>query len=105
MGTYSGAGALRTSLDTANTRAACFVASCSSTIFYKNIVGIVLAIATAELLNDCIYEPESQPFFTLSMLIGGSLSYMGWAIGNDHIMPWPWIGAVACLPFVLFFSR
>ena len=33
----------------------------------------------------------------LSMLFG-VFGYVGWAVGNDHRMPW--IGAVACITYV-----
>ncbi|PIL31059.1 MFS general substrate transporter [Ganoderma sinense ZZ0214-1] len=100
-----------------------FIAVCSSTIFtvtygfdagqiglitIGNIVAIILALVFTGPLNDWwvvwmarrnrgIYEPEYRLVFMLSMLFG-VFGYLGWAIGNDHHMPW--IGAVACLAMV-----
>ncbi|KAJ8454169.1 hypothetical protein ONZ51_g13188 [Trametes cubensis] len=96
---------------------------CSSTIFtleynfdaaqigltnLGGIVGIVLAMLVVGPLNDWgivwiskrnggIYEPEFRLAFMLSMLFG-VFGYVGWAVGNDHHMPW--IGAVACITYV-----
>ena len=72
------------------------------------LVGIVLAMAITSPLNDWgvvwmakrnrgIYEPEFRLVFMLSMLFG-VFGYVGWAVGNDHRMPW--IGAVACITYV-----
>ena len=72
------------------------------------IVGIVLAMLVVGPLNDWgivwiskrnggIYEPEFRLAFMLSMLFG-VFGYVGWAVGNDHHMPW--IGAVACITYV-----
>ncbi|OJT13961.1 Protein HOL1 [Trametes pubescens] len=98
---------------------------CSSTIFtleynfnasqigltnLGGIVGIVLAMAVTGPLNDwgvvwiakrnCgVYEPEFRLIFMLSMLFG-VFGYVGWAVGNDHHMPW--IGAVACITMLNF---
>ena len=47
--------------------------------------------------NRGIYEPEFRLVFMISMLFG-VFGYVGWAVGNDHRMPW--IGAVACITFV-----
>lgn len=69
------------------------------------IVGIVLAMLVTGPLNDYgvvwmskrnggIYEPEFRLVFMISMLFG-VFGYVGWAVGNDHRMPW--IGAVACI--------
>ena len=74
-----------------------------------NIVVIILALVTTGPLNDWwivwmarrnegIYEPEYRLPFMLTMLFG-IFGYAGWAIGNDRHMPW--IGAVACLAYVL----
>ena len=76
-----------------------------------NIVVVILALVITSPLNDWwivwmarrnggIYEPEFRLPFTLSMLFG-VFGYVGWAIGNDRNMPW--IGAVACLAYVLPF--
>ncbi|PIL31083.1 MFS general substrate transporter [Ganoderma sinense ZZ0214-1] len=96
---------------------------CSSTIFtleynfnatqigltnLGGLVGIVLAMAISSPLNDWgvvwmakrnrgVYEPEFRLVFMLSMLFG-VFGYVGWAVGNDHRMPW--IGAVACITYV-----
>ena len=70
---------------------------------------MVVALLTAGPLHDWwivwmarrnrgIYEPEFRLLFTFCLVIG-ALSYMGWAIGNDNHMPW--IGAVACVAYVL----
>ncbi|RPD64562.1 MFS general substrate transporter [Lentinus tigrinus ALCF2SS1-7] len=98
---------------------------CSSTIFtleynfnaaqigltnLGGIVGIVLAMAVTGPLNDLgvvwmskrnrgMYEPEFRLVFMLSMLFG-VFGYVGWAVGNDHRMPW--IGAVACITMLNF---
>ncbi|KAL1950905.1 hypothetical protein VTO73DRAFT_54 [Trametes versicolor] len=98
---------------------------CSSTIFtleynfnasqigltnLGGIVGIVLAMAVTGPLNDWgvvwiakrnrgVYEPEFRLIFMLSMLFG-VFGYVGWAVGNDHHMPW--IGAVACITMLNF---
>nr|VWO97968.1 N/A [Ganoderma boninense] len=98
---------------------------CSSTIFtleydfnatqigltnLGGLVGIVLAMAISSPLNDWgvvwmakrnrgIYEPEFRLVFMLSMLLG-VFGYVGWAVGNDHRMPW--IGAVACITMLNF---
>ncbi|KAI0756085.1 MFS general substrate transporter [Daedaleopsis nitida] len=98
---------------------------CSSTIFtleynfnaaqigltnLGGIVGIVLALLVTGPLNDWgivwiskrnrgIYEPEFRLIFMLSMLFG-VFGYVGWAVGNDHRMPW--IGAVACITMLNF---
>ncbi|KAI0352232.1 MFS general substrate transporter [Trametes cingulata] len=98
---------------------------CSSTIFtleynfdaaqigltnLGGIVGIVLAMAVTGPLNDWgvvwiskrnrgIYEPEFRLIFMISMLFG-VFGYVGWAVGNDHHMPW--IGAVACITMLNF---
>ncbi|KAI0779033.1 MFS general substrate transporter [Trametes elegans] len=98
---------------------------CSSTIFtleynftasqigltnLGGIVGIVLAIFISGPLNDWgvvwmsrrnrgVYEPEFRLVFMLSMLFG-IFGYVGWAVGNDHRMPW--IGAVACITMLNF---
>ncbi|KAM5538333.1 hypothetical protein V8D89_007935 [Ganoderma adspersum] len=98
---------------------------CSSTIFtleynfnatqigltnLGGLVGIVLAMAISSPLNDWgvvwmakrnrgIYEPEFRLVFMLSMLFG-VFGYVGWAVGNDHRMPW--IGAVACITMLNF---
>lgn len=65
--------------------------------------------------NGGIYEPEFRLWFMLAMLFG-VFGYVGWAgkqlspssdsidhicflVGNDHKMPW--IGAVACITFVI----
>ena len=74
-----------------------------------NIVVVMLALIITSPLNDWwivwmarhnrgVYEPEFRLPFTLSMLFG-VFGYVGWAIGNDRNMPW--IGAVACLAYVL----
>ena len=47
--------------------------------------------------NRGVYEPEFRLVFMLSMLFG-VFGYVGWAVGNDHRMPW--IGAVACITYV-----
>ena len=47
--------------------------------------------------NRGVYEPEFRLVFLFSLLVG-ALGYVGWAIGNEHHMPW--IGAVACLAYV-----
>ena len=47
--------------------------------------------------NRGMYEPEFRLVFMLSMLFG-VFGYVGWAVGNDHRMPW--IGAVACITYV-----
>ncbi|KAH9884634.1 MFS general substrate transporter [Cubamyces lactineus] len=98
---------------------------CSSTIFtleynfdaaqigltnLGGIVGIVLAMLVVGPLNDWgivwiskrnggIYEPEFRLAFMFSMLFG-VFGYVGWAVGNDHHMPW--IGAVACITMLNF---
>ncbi|KAI0370107.1 MFS general substrate transporter [Pilatotrama ljubarskyi] len=98
---------------------------CSSTIFtleynfdaaqigltnLGGIVGIVLAMLVVGPLNDWgvvwiskrnrgIYEPEFRLVFMISMLFG-LFGYIGWAVGNDHHMPW--IGAVACITMLNF---
>ncbi|KAI0652733.1 MFS general substrate transporter [Trametes meyenii] len=98
---------------------------CSSTIFtleynfnaaqigltnLGGIVGIVLAMLVTGPLNDWgvvwiskrnrgIYEPEFRLVFMISMLFG-IFGYVGWAVGNDHRMPW--IGAVACITMLNF---
>ncbi|KAI0640296.1 MFS general substrate transporter [Trametes polyzona] len=98
---------------------------CSSTIFtleynftasqigltnLGGIVGIVLAMLVTGPLNDWgvvwiarrnrgIYEPEFRLIFMISMLFG-VFGYVGWAVGNDHGMPW--IGAVACITMLNF---
>ncbi|KAI0714550.1 MFS general substrate transporter [Earliella scabrosa] len=98
---------------------------CSSTIFtleynftasqigltnLGGIVGIVLAMLVTGPLNDWgvvwmsrrnrgIYEPEFRLVFMISMLFG-VFGYVGWAVGNDHRMPW--IGAVACITMLNF---
>ncbi|TFK80890.1 MFS general substrate transporter [Polyporus arcularius HHB13444] len=98
---------------------------CSSTIFtleynftasqigltnLGGIVGIVLAMIVSGPLNDWgvvwmskrnrgIYEPEFRLVFMFAMLFG-VFGYVGWAVGNDHRMPW--IGAVACITMVNF---
>ncbi|KAI0801478.1 MFS general substrate transporter [Fomes fomentarius] len=98
---------------------------CSSTIFtleynfnaaqigltnLGGIVGIVLAMLVTGPLNDYgvvwmskrnggIYEPEFRLVFMISMLFG-VFGYVGWAVGNDHRMPW--IGAVACITMLNF---
>ena len=72
---------------------------------------VILALVITSPLNDWwivwmarrnggVYEPEFRLPFTLSMLFG-VFGYVGWAIGNDRHMPW--IGAVACLAYVLPF--
>lgn len=77
------------------------------------IVGIVLAMAVTGPLNDWgvvwiakrnrgVYEPEFRLIFMLSMLFG-VFGYVGWAVGNDHHMPW--IGAVACITYVRLSPR
>ncbi|KAI0706244.1 MFS general substrate transporter [Cerioporus squamosus] len=74
------------------------------------IVGIVLAMLVTGPLNDWgvvwiakrnggIYEPEFRLLFMVSMLFG-VFGYVGWAVGNDHHMPW--IGAVACITMLNF---
>ena len=74
------------------------------------IVGIVLAMLVTGPLNDWgivwmsqrnrgIYEPEYRLVFMLGMLFG-VFGYVGWAVGNDNRMPW--IGAVACITYVLW---
>ncbi|RPD64560.1 MFS general substrate transporter [Lentinus tigrinus ALCF2SS1-7] len=74
------------------------------------IVGIVLAMLVTGPLNDWgvvwiskrnrgIYEPEFRLVFMISMLFG-VFGYVGWAVGNDHHMPW--IGAVACITMLNF---
>ena len=76
------------------------------------IVGVALALVTTGPLNDWwvvwmarrnggVYEPEFRLIFMLNMLFG-MFGYVGWAIGSDHHMPW--IGAVACLAYVLLRS-
>ncbi|KAM5538316.1 hypothetical protein V8D89_007918 [Ganoderma adspersum] len=98
---------------------------CSSTIFtieynfnaaqigltnLGGIVGIVLAMLVTGPLNDWgvvwmsqrnrgIYEPEYRLIFMLGMLFG-VFGYVGWAVGNDHDMPW--IGSVACITMLNF---
>ncbi|KAI1791927.1 MFS general substrate transporter [Ganoderma leucocontextum] len=98
---------------------------CSSTIFtieydfnaaqigltnLGGIVGIVLAMLVTGPLNDWgivwmsqrnhgVYEPEYRLIFMLGMLFG-VFGYIGWAVGNDHHMPW--IGAVACITMLNF---
>ncbi|EJF67464.1 MFS general substrate transporter [Dichomitus squalens LYAD-421 SS1] len=98
---------------------------CSSTIFtleynfnatqtgltnLGGLVGIVLAMAVTGPLNDWgivwlskrnrgVYEPEFRLVFMSSMLCG-VFGYVGWAVGNDHHMPW--IGAVACITMLNF---
>ena len=47
--------------------------------------------------NRGIYEPEFRLILAQTMLFG-VFGYIGWAIGNDHQMPW--IGAVACIVYV-----
>ena len=75
------------------------------------MAGIVLAMFVAGLLTDKgiiwmsrrnrgVYEPEYRLVFLLGMLIG-VFGYVGWAVGNDHGMPW--IGAVSCLAYVPLF--
>ena len=72
------------------------------------LVGSVVAILVAGPLGDWwivwmsrrnrgIYEPEFRLFLMLSLLVG-AFGYIGWAIGNDHHMPW--VGAVACAAYV-----
>ena len=76
------------------------------------MVGITLALITTGALNDwwvvwmarCnrgIYEPEFRLVFMISMLFG-VFGYVGWAVGNDHRMPW--IGAVACITYAVLYS-
>ena len=71
-------------------------------------MGIVLAMLVTGPLNDWgvvwiskrnrgIFEPEFRLVFMISMLFG-VFGYVGWAVGNDHHMPW--IGAVACITYV-----
>ncbi|OBZ68455.1 hypothetical protein A0H81_11484 [Grifola frondosa] len=98
---------------------------CSSTIFtleynfnaaqigltnLGGIVGIVIAMCiTGPLLdwgvvwmskrNRGVYEPEFRLIFMSAMLFG-VFGYIGWAVGNDHRMPW--IGAVACIAMLNF---
>ena len=47
--------------------------------------------------NRGVYEPEFRLVFMLWILFG-IFGYVGWAVGNDHHMPW--IGAVACYTYV-----
>ena len=72
------------------------------------LVGIVLALLVTGPLNDwvivwmslhnCgIYEPEYRLVFMPSMLFA-VFGYVGWAVGNDHHMPW--IGPIACIAYV-----
>ncbi|KAI1791956.1 major facilitator superfamily domain-containing protein, partial [Ganoderma leucocontextum] len=101
------------------------VGLCSSTIFtvkygfntaqiglthLGGLVGIVLAMIATGSLNDWwivwmsqrnrgVYEPEYRLIFMFSMLFG-VFGYVGWAVGNDHHMPW--IGAVACIAMINF---
>ncbi|CAL1694911.1 unnamed protein product [Somion occarium] len=49
--------------------------------------------------NGGVYEPEFRLLFMSSMLFG-LFGYVGWAVGNDHHMPW--IGAVACIAMLNF---
>ncbi|KAI0082117.1 MFS general substrate transporter [Panus rudis PR-1116 ss-1] len=98
---------------------------CSSTIFtleygftasqigltnLGGLVGIVLGmVVTGPLIdwgvvwmsrrNKGIYEPEFRLIFMSGMLFG-FFGYVGWAVGNDHRMPW--IGAVACIMMLNF---
>ena len=51
--------------------------------------------------NRGIYEPEFRLVFMISMLFG-VFGYVGWAVGNDHRMPW--IGAVACITYAFLQS-
>ena len=48
--------------------------------------------------NRGIYEPEFRLILAQTMLFG-VFGYIGWAVGYDHQMPW--IGAVACLVYVI----
>ena len=48
--------------------------------------------------NHGIYEPEFRLVLMLSLLVG-TCGYVGWAVGNDHHMPW--VGAIVCLAYVL----
>ncbi|KAM5535246.1 hypothetical protein V8D89_011052 [Ganoderma adspersum] len=102
------------------------VSLCASTIFtvtygfntaqiglthIGGLVGSVIGILIAGPLGDWwivwmsrrnrgVYEPEFRLFLMFSLLVG-AFGYIGWAIGNDHHMPW--VGAVACLA-TLYFS-
>ncbi|KAH8099796.1 MFS general substrate transporter [Cristinia sonorae] len=49
--------------------------------------------------NRGVYEPEFRLVFMSAMLFG-LFGYIGWAVGNDHKMPW--IGAVACITMLNF---
>ncbi|KAM5535242.1 hypothetical protein V8D89_011048 [Ganoderma adspersum] len=99
------------------------IALCSSAIFtleydfntaqigltnLAGIVGIVLALLVTGPLHDWgivrmaqrnrgVYEPEFRLVFMLNMLVG-VFGFVGWAVGNDHHMPW--IGPVACITYV-----
>ena len=79
--------------------------NCQGLTNLGGIVGIVLAMLITGPLNDWgivwisqrnrgVYEPEYRLVFMLGMLFG-VFGYVGWAVGNDHHMPW--IGAVACI--------
>ncbi|KAK7695196.1 hypothetical protein QCA50_002386 [Cerrena zonata] len=98
---------------------------CSSTIFtleygftasqigltnLGGLVGIILGMLVSGPLLDHgvvwmakrsggVYEPEFRLVFMSTMLFG-VFGYVGWAVGNDHRMPW--IGAVACLAMLNF---
>ena len=87
-----------------------FLINCQGLTNLGGIVGIVLAMLITGPLNDWgivwisqrnrgIYEPEYRLVFMLGMLFG-VFGYVGWAVGNDHHMPW--IGAVACITYVPF---
>nr|VWO94013.1 Multidrug transporter TPO1_2 (Clotrimazole exporter TPO1_2) (Drug:H(+) antiporter TPO1_2) (DHA TPO1_2) [Ganoderma boninense] len=96
---------------------------CSSTIFtvtygfntaqigltnLGGLVGSVIGIAVAGPLGDWwivwvsrrnrgVYEPEVRH---QQNLLVGAFGYVGWAVGNDHHMPW--VGAVACIAMIYF---
>ena len=48
--------------------------------------------------NRGVYEPEFRLVLTIFSMLVGVFGYVGWAIGNDHHMPW--IGPVACITLV-----
>ncbi|PIL31134.1 MFS general substrate transporter [Ganoderma sinense ZZ0214-1] len=101
------------------------VSLCSSTIFtvtYRfntaqiglthlgGLIGSVVGVAVTGPLGDwCIvwisqrnrgvYEPEFRLILMISLLVG-ALGYVGWAVGNEHHMPW--VGAVACIAMLYF---
>ncbi len=89
----------------------------SSSYLYQNcqgltnlggIIGVVLAMVIISPLsnwwivwmsrrNRGVYEPEYRLVFMFGMLFG-VFGFVGWAIGNEHHMPW--VGAVACITYV-----